>query len=129
MQISFLKLGISQSQISNIITWLHTHQLTWFFFSVPYDLLYQFRLHLGKQVFQLCVPFAGSHHIYIVGRNHTYTNSRRIGENKLIPNICHHSWAFSHKLTSNGENWLPDRIFANISLFRKFGSAENVFGA
>ncbi len=41
------------------------HQLTWFFFNVPYNLLYQFRLYLGKPIFRLYVHFAGSHHIFI----------------------------------------------------------------
>ncbi len=40
------------------------HKLTWFFFNVPYDLLYQVWLHLGKAIFRLCIPFAGSHHMY-----------------------------------------------------------------
>ncbi len=62
-------------------------------------------------------------------QNRTYANSRRIGENRRIPNIRQHSQAFSHKLTSYRENWLSHTPFANICLYWKFGSAENVFGA
>ncbi len=36
-------------------------------YSWYYNFLYQFRLHLGKPIFQLCVPFAGSHHIFSLG--------------------------------------------------------------
>ncbi len=56
-------------------------------------------------------------------QNHAYTNYRRIGENRPIPNIRQHS-----KFMRNRENWLSHRVFANIRLFRKFGCAENVFG-
>ncbi len=38
-------------------------------------------------------------------RIHTRINSRRITENRQIPKIYPHSRTFSHKLTSNRENW------------------------
>ncbi len=53
--ITNLKRHNSTSQASIYLT---------FFFNVLYDLLYQFRLHLGKSIFWFCVHFAGSHHIY-----------------------------------------------------------------
>ncbi len=53
---------------------------------------------------------------------------RQFFENRWIPNIRQRSQMFSHKLTSNCENWLSHIVFANIHLFGKFGKAENVFG-
>ncbi len=64
------QLGCSFSQTRNFtITNLKRHNSTShasidliFFFNVPRNLLYQCRLHLGKSIFRLCIPFAGTHH-------------------------------------------------------------------
>ncbi len=63
-----------------------------------------------------------------LSRIRTYVNYQRIAENKQILNIRLYSGAFSHKLTSNCENWFSHTVFANVRWFGKFGSAENVFG-